>query len=146
MLLYSNGEVIDEGTIGDTLEIDGVRFTLSEALKYDSIGDNSPVDGKEYLVLFFDVENISNEDKLVTYLNFSGLVDDERIMTTFIFGDIDGITNLNKNLEVGEITKGYVAFEVDKNWEDFDLSYRKLLDDKVITFYVTNEKNNNAEV
>ena len=67
-------------------------------------------------------------------------------MTTFIFGDIDGITNLNKNLEAGETTKGYVAFEVDKNWEDFDLSYRKLLGDKVITFYVTNEKNNNAEV
>lgn len=139
-------DVIDEGTIGDTLEIDGVRFTLSEALKYDSIGDNTPVEGKEYLVFFFDVENTSSEEKLVTYLNFSGLVDEERIIPTFIFGDIDGTTNLNKNLEVGETTKGYVAFEVDKNWEDFDLSYRKLLDDKVITFYVTNEKNNNAEV
>lgn len=141
-----NYEVIDEGTIGDTLEIDGVRFTLSEALKYDSIGDNTPVEGKEYLVFFFDVENTSSEEKLVTYLNFSGLVDDERIMTTFIFGDIDGITNLNKNLQVGEITKGYVAFEVDKNWENFDLSYRKLLSDKGITFYVVNEKNEKAEV
>ena len=141
-----NYEVIDEGTIGDSLEIDGVRFTLSEALKYDSIGDNTPVEGNEYLVFFFDVENTSSEEKLVTYLNFSGLVDDERIIPTFIFGDIDGTTNLNKNLEAGETTKGYVAFEVDKNWEDFDLSYRKLLGDKVITFYVTNEKNNNAEV
>ena len=141
-----NYEVIDEGTIGDTLEIDGVRFTLSEALKYDSIGDNTPVEGKEYLVFFFDVENTSSEEKLVTYLNFSGLVDDERIMTTFIFGDIDGITNLNKNLQVGEITKGYVAFEVDKNWENFDLSYRKLLSDKGITFYVVNEKNEKTEV
>lgn len=139
-------DVIDEGTIGDILEIDGVRFTLSDALKYDSIGDNTPIDGKEYLVFFFDVENISSEEKLVTYLNFSGLVDDERIMTTFIFEDIDGIVNLNKNLEVGETTKGYVAFEVDKNWEDFDLSYRNLLSDKGITFYVINEKNDNAEV
>ena len=67
-------------------------------------------------------------------------------MTTFIFDDIDGITNLNKSLEVGETTKGYVAFEVDKTWEDFDLSYRKLLGDRGITFYVTNEKNDNAEL
>ena len=61
-----NYEVIDEGTIGDSLEIDGVRFTLSEALKYDSIGDNTPVEGNEYLVFFFDVENTSSEEKLVT--------------------------------------------------------------------------------
>ena len=141
-----NYDVIDEGTIGDTLEIDGVRFTLNDALKYTSIGDNNPIEGKEYLIFFFDVENTSNEEKLVTYLNFSGLVDDERVMTTFIFDDIDGITNLNKSLEVGEATKGYVAFEVDKTWEDFDLSYRKLLGDRGITFYVTNEKNDNAEL
>ena len=54
-------DVIAEGTIGDSLEIDGVRFTLSEALKYDSIGDNTPMEGKEYLVFFFDVENASSK-------------------------------------------------------------------------------------
>jgi len=143
---YEEYNIVDEGTIGDTLEIDGIYFTLNNALRYSSIGDIVPEDGKEYLVFFFDVENTSGEERLITYLNFNGLIDDEKIMTTFIFSDIDGVSNLNKELESGETTSGYVAFEVDKTWENFDLNYRKLLGNKGITFYVTNESNDNYEL
>ena len=139
--------IIEEGTIGDVLEIDGIKFTLKNALKYDSIGNNIPKEGKEYLVFFFDVENTSNDEKLVTYLNFNGLVDDEKCMPKIIFDEVDGVNNLNKELKEGETIRGYIVFEIEKDWENFDLTYRKLLDDKGITFYVTNEKDNdNLEI
>ena len=140
-------EVIADGTIGDTLQIGGIKFTLNDVLKYETIDNNIPNDGNEYLVFFFDVENNSSKEKLVTYLNFNGLIDDVKCLPKYFFNEIDGVSNLNKSLKSGETTNGYVAFEVQKNWENFDLSYRKLLDDKGITFYVTNEKDkDNSEI
>ena len=80
-------------------------------------------------------------------MNFNGLIDDVKCLPKYFFNEIDGVSNLNKSLKSGETTNGYVAFEVQKNWENFDLSYRKLLDDKGITFYVTNEKDkDNSEI
>lgn len=139
--------VTEEGTIGDTLEIDGIKFTLKSSVKYDSIGNNIPKEGNEYLVFFFDIENTSSKGKLITYLNFNGLLDDKRMFPVFLFNEIDGVSNLNKELEYGETTTGYVAFEINKNWNNFDLNYRKLMDDEAITFYVVNESNSgNLEV
>lgn len=140
-------EVVSEGTIGDTLEVDGVKFTLNSALKYSSIGvTNTPEEGNEYLVFFFDVKNEAPVKKLVTYLNFSGIVDDERVMPKLIFNEINGVNNLNKTLGVGETTSGYVVFEIEKDWENFDLTYKKLIENEGITFYVVNEDDNNSEI
>ena len=136
-----------DGTIGDTLEIDGIKITLNSAIKYESIGSNIPKEGNEYLVFFFNVENFSSGDKLITYLNFNGLVDSGIIIPKIFFNEIEGISNLNKELEYGETTTGYVAFEIDKDWENIDLSYRNLVSGKKVTFYIVNEENNsNLEV
>ncbi len=140
-------DVIADGTIGDTLEIDNIKFTLNSAIKYESIEYNTPEEGSEYLVFFFDIENTSSEEKLITYLNFNGLVDDEKCNPKFFFDEIDGIGNLNKSLKSGETTSGYVAFEINKDWDNFDLNYRRLMDNKGISFYVVNEKDNdNSEI
>ena len=139
-------DAIDEGTIGDTLEVDGIRITLNNVHKYDVIDDNIPEDGSEYLVFFLNAENITSEEKLITYLNFNGLVDDDTCLPKLLFNEIEGTSNLNKELEAGDNIDGYVVFEVEKGWENFDLNYRKILNNKGITFYVTNEKDNNNEI
>lgn len=148
---YDDYDVISEGTIGDTLELDGIKFTLEKELRYSSVGENNIVDipstGNEYVVFFFEVENTSYMENFVTYLNFSGLVDDEKCMPKLLFNDIDDYGNLNKNLEAGDITNGYVVFEVEKGWENFELNYRRFVGDKTIRFYIANESNNaNLEV
>lgn len=135
--------VVGEGTIDDTLEIDGMKFTLNSVVKYSEISNdyfnNIPDDGNEYLVFFMNVENTSDENKTITYLNFTGIVDDEDIISEFIFDKIDGKSNLNTTLKPLESTTGYVIFEVNKEWNNFDLHYKEIAGNDEIIFYVTNE-------
>lgn len=132
------------GTIGDTLTDGSLSLTLTGAYKYDSIGEgyfvNTPAEGKEYLVLFFDIENISDEDEFISYYDFDGYVDDVACDTTIIFNDVDGIKNLSANLASGKKAQGFVAFEVDKDWKDFEISYKQIFSDKSLIFKVTNSE------
>ena len=132
------------GTIGDTLTDDEFKITLTGAYMYNSIGDGSlvdtPGDGKEYLLFFFDVENISDEDEFISYYDFDGYVDDVACDTTIIFNDVDGIKNLSANLASGKKAQGFVAFEVDKDWKDFEISYKQNFSDKSLIFKVTNSE------
>ena len=131
-------------TIGDTLTDGSLSLTLTGAYKYDSIGEgyfvNTPAEGKEYLVLFFDIENISDEDEFISYYDFDGYVDDVACDTTIIFNDVDGIKNLSANLASGKKAQGFVAFEVDKDWKDFEISYKQIFSDKSLIFKVTNSE------
>ena len=132
------------GTIADTLTDGSLSLTLTGAYKYDSIGEgyfvNTPAEGKEYLVLFFDIENISDEDEFISYYDFDGYVDDVACDTTIIFNDVDGIKNLSANLASGKKAQGFVAFEVDKDWKDFEISYKQIFSDKSLIFKVTNSE------
>ena len=69
-----------KGTIGDTLSSNDVKITLTDALIYSRIeGEaftDTPAEGKEYLVFFFNVENIDDENNFVSIHNFTGYVDD----------------------------------------------------------------------
>lgn len=136
-------ETISEGAVGDTLKIDGIKLTLNDVIRYENIQNstfkNTPSDGNEYLVFFFDVENTNNTDKLVTYLNFEGYLDENKLIPKFIFGQINDISNLNKTLSPNEKVKGYVVFEVDKEWTDFTVYYGGLLSKEKIAFYVIND-------
>lgn len=132
------------GTIGDTLTDDEFKITLTGAYMYDSIGDGSlvdtPADGKEYLLFFFDVENISNEDEFISYYDFDGYVDNVSCDTIIIFNDVDGTKNLSVNLASGKKAQGFVAFEVNKDWKDFEIRYKQIFSDKSLIFKVTNSE------
>ena len=149
---YNFNYVIDEGTIGDSLKIDDLIFTLNKVVKYDSIDDMLPYDGNEFLVFFFEIKNVSNDDiKTITCFDFKGKVDDKVFLPVpWLFNnEIDGVYGFNKNVKPGEVISGYVAYEVSKDWKTFDLTYKEILedDDGSIVFYVKNEiENNNLEV
>lgn len=118
------------GTINDTLVSDDLRITLNDALMYSSIGDeyftNTPAEGKEYLVFFFEIENLDDENMLISNYDFDGYADGYSISTEYIFGDINGVESLNKTLAPGMKTTGYVAFEVDTTWNNFEIRYEEL--------------------
>ena len=130
------------GTIGDTLTDGSLSLTLTGAYKYDSIGEgyfvNTPAEGKEYLVLFFDIENISTESEYVSYYDFEGYVDDVACDITGILGDIEGISDLAADLAPSKKAQGFVAFEVNKNWENFEIHYKEFLGDRTLVFKVSN--------
>lgn len=132
------------GTIGDTLTDGSLNLTLTEAYTYDSIGEgyfvNTPAEGKEYLVLFFDIENISTESEYISHYDFEGYVDNVACDITGIFGDIEGISDLATDLAPGKTAQGFVAFEVNKDWKDFEIHYEEFLGDKTLVFGVTNSE------
>lgn len=147
---YFEETITQKGTIGDTLKSDTFRIVLTDALIYDSVGSEeeyieTPAEGKEYLVFFFSIENISEESKYISDYSFSGYVDGYTISNKYLFNEINGIKKLGADLSPNMKTIGYVAFEVDKNWKEFELHYSDWLDDEELIFTVVNEDSNAVE-
>lgn len=122
------------GTVGDTLSDDEVNITLNGIYKYDIIGQDSftevPENGKEFLLFFFEIENISLESKFVSYLEFEGFVDGVLINNKIISNNVDGQSLLSTNIKTNEKVKGFIAFEVPKSWKEFNVYYDENIFDK----------------
>ena len=137
-----------KGTIGDTLSGDDVKITLTDTLIYPRIeGEaftDTPAEGKEYLVFFFNVENIDDENNFVSIHNFTGYVDDTLVASKILINNVDNVQYLSADLTPGKKARGYVAYEVDTNWKQFDIHYKENsfdYNDSMI-FTVVNEENN----
>lgn len=131
------------GTINDTLSDGEMKLTLTGAYMYDSIGEGylvkTPEEGKEYLLFFFEVENISSESQFISAYSFDGYADDVSIDTTDIYREVDGTEQLSATVAVGKKAKGYIAFEVDKTWKDFEVHYNNSIwNDDTLVFKVVN--------
>lgn len=142
--------LIQEGTIGDTLRTDEFKITLTEALMYDSIGSDeyyvdTPADGKEFLVFFFNVENISDESQYISSYDFDGYVDGYTVSTKYLMNDIDGVEELGADLMPSTKTKGFVAFEIDQTWQEFEIRFSEWYDEEELVFRVVNETSNSIE-
>lgn len=136
------------GTIGDTLKTDKLKITLKEALMYSSVGEGSylqtPAEGKEYLIFFFDIENISDENEYISYYEFDGYVDGYTVSVKNLFNEVNDTEELSANLSPKMKTRGFVAFEVDSSWEEFEIHYSELFGYKdELVFKVINPDNNN---
>lgn len=134
------------GTIGDVLTTDEFNITLHDALIYSSIGTDEnnldiPDEGKEYLVFFFEVENVSNDNEYISDYDFTGYVDGIVVEKTYLYNDIDGIEELTANLPPNNKTKGFIAFEVDTTWQEFEIHYEDWFGSNEIVFAVVNEEN-----
>ncbi|MGN1312174.1 MAG: DUF4352 domain-containing protein [Bacilli bacterium] len=139
-----------KGTIGDTLINDDVRITLTDALIYSEInGDeftDKPSYGKEFLIFFFNIENMDDESKYISTYNFSGYVDDVAVQTKDLFNDVEDTPVLGVDLASGKKARGYVAFEINEDWKKFEIRYKEnSFDEDSIIFTVVNENNNQNE-
>ena len=142
--------IIVEGTIGDTLMSDDFKITLKDTLIYNSIGTEEgtmdiPEEGKEYLVFFFDVENISDESQYISDFDFTGYADGFEIEVEYLFNDIDGIGDLDATIKPYKNAKGFVAFEVEESWESFEIKYSNWFDNNELVFRVINEDNSDIQ-
>lgn len=117
------------GTIDDTLIGDDLRITLTDALMFSSVPgsyvSDVPSDGKEYLVFFFEIENLDDEKVYISSYDFDGYVDGYTISKKYLYNDINGIEELGSNLAPGMKVNGYVAFEVDTTWKNFEIHYEE---------------------
>lgn len=145
---YVEETVIQNGRVGDTLTTDEFKITLNEALMYNQIGTDEynmdiPAEGKEYLVFFFDVENISDDNEYISDYDFTGYSDGYEVELAYLYNDIDGISELDANLPPNKKTKGFVAFEVDTTWQEFEIHFEDWFETNELVFTVVNEDTSN---
>lgn len=118
------------------------KFTFEKAKQYDELVQSEfytdkPDDGKKYLVLFFEVENVSDEDQHINQFNFDAYEDDYGIDISFILSNPEGYSVLSGDLKPGKKMKGYAAYEVNANWKKLEVTYQRTGDDVKYDFVVT---------
>ena len=128
----------DVDDIGNTrITNDGVSITL---VGYTESKGNSfmpPEDGNIYLVMEMLIENNSSSSiSMSTMTDFEGYCDG--YAANYSFGAAMAEKNsLDGSVAAGKKMKGQIAFEVPKNWQEFELHVRPNLwkDEVVFTFH-----------
>ena len=135
----------EHATVGQVVSGEKWSIALLYAKEYDSIDSeyysDKPSEGNKYLVLFFDVKNISSENDYFNYLYFEGYVDDYSTNVSLIMGKPDGMSAIGGNLDAGKMSKGYIVYEVPSDWQNFEISYKDGVwtTHKAATFVVNKE-------
>jgi hypothetical protein len=118
-------------TVGNYIEGENLKFTFEAAKQYDEIQDpdnellkSTPSEGKKYLVLFFEVENISSEEQNVNMFYQKAYLDDYDIDSTLLIVNPDGYGTLSGDLAVGKKLKGCVCYEVESDWQKLEFTYQ----------------------
>ncbi len=123
------------GDIGDSLRGDDFNVTLMDASIYESLGDGDtlyePSAGNVFLVVFFKIKNISDDEvKHISPSFASGYADSEFVLTDDLYEyDIEGVKSLDLSLKPRESGEGYVIFEVSKEWRKFEVNFKDFYDD-----------------
>lgn len=113
---------------GQVVSGDKWSIALLYVKEYDSIDSeyysDKPADGNKYLVLFFDVKNISDKNEYFNSLYFEGYADDYSVSSAIIMGDPDGMPDIGGDIDAGKMTKGVIVYEVPSDWKTFEISYK----------------------
>lgn len=130
---------------GQIVSGDKWSIALLYAKEYASIDSeyysDKPSDGNKFLVLFFDVKNISDQNEYFNNLYFEGYADDYSVNGKIIMGNPDGMSVVGGDIDAGKMSKGIMVYEVPSDWKTFEISYRDGLwtSHKAATFIVNKE-------
>lgn len=115
---------------GNYIEKGNLKISLEFAKQYDEIknGDDDlfavePEDGKTFLVLFLEAENISSEDQYINIFYNDAYLDDYSIEPKTLLAEPEGYSMFAGDLAVGKKLKGYVAYEVKLDWQKLEFTY-----------------------
>ena len=142
----SSEESKEESTVakvGQSVEGPDWKISLLSAKTYEKVGDEyfeqTPADGKVYLICFFEVENVSDEDNYFNYFNIESYVDGYNESMSILMSDVEDVSILTGDVAAGKKLKGYLAWEVDPEWKELEISYKSNLwtGEKAATFVVT---------
>lgn len=145
-----NEEVKNVATVRDYVENKEWKISLLDAKEYDSIddefySDKPEIEGNKFVVLFFEVENVSSEDNHFNMFYFESYIDGYSAETEFFMNNPENFDMLGGDVASGKKMKGYVAYEVTPDWKEIEFSYKNWIGttDKIATFVVTPENISN---
>lgn len=136
-----SGEVTYPG-VGAYIQGDDWKISLLSAKTYDNLPDaegfykDTPADGKKYLVLQFEVENISSEDNFFNYFYIDSYLDKYSIDPSITINHVDGKKMLGGDVQAGKKLAGYLAWEVPADWKEFQFTYKEWASSDKTTFVV----------
>lgn len=113
---------------GNYIENGNLKISFEMAKQYDEIQENEyytakPEEGKKYLVLFFEVENISSEEQNINMFYHKAYLDNYEIKQSTLLVNPEGYDMLSGDLAAGKKLKGYVCYEVDSDWNKLEFTY-----------------------
>ena len=95
--------------------------TMTEIDKYTKAED-----GKEFLIVSFEIENTSSETQNFSMFFLDSYIDDVKTPQTIIGYRIDDGVQLSAvQVEPGKKAKGYMAFQVSPDWKKADIVYNE---------------------
>lgn len=111
--------------VGEELDISGFKITLTEVTKPEGSSFITPADGKEYVVLHFEIDNQSGTERNIAALVHFDLYVDQ--YATDI--SITATTAADESLIGGTVADGrkmtgVVGLEVDKGWQEIEAVYQ----------------------
>lgn len=133
-------------SVGNTISGDDWKIKLESVKMYDEISGeyykDVPADGKKYLVLFFEVENVSNKDDYFNYLFLESYLDGYSTSSVITLNEPEGYGELAGDVAAGKKMKGCLKYEVSPSWSELEVSYKEWIgtSDKIATFVVTPDK------
>ena len=137
-------EKVVPARVGEYVEGDVWKISLLDAKQYDSLdgqyySDKPEAEGNKFVVLFFEVENISANDEHFNMFYIESYIDDYSADMKFLVNNPEGYKHLSGDVASGKKLKGYVAYEVSSNWSEIEFSYKNWLgtSGKIATFLVT---------
>lgn len=121
-------EETKEYGIGDTIKYNDVSITLESVERYDTtFSDHQPDAGKEYILLWFTVDNAGDEDfSFSSFLGDESLCDGEDVSSGGIspFGLDDEMgEKIMATIVAGDKKYGYAMYEVNQNFEKFEFIF-----------------------
>lgn len=117
--------------IGEYIQGENFKITLADAKLYDEIQSpdseyltDTPDDGNQYLVLFLEAENISDEEQNINMFYYDAYLDDTSVDTELLFTEPEGYSMFSDDVAAGKKLKGYVAYQVPKgDWSTLEFTY-----------------------
>lgn len=124
----------DKIHVGDTVTTKDFKIILKKAFTAESLTYNvsgydfeeKPDDGKVYLITEYEIENISFESFYISSANIEASVDGYSMNSTIIISKPDGLELFLGNVMPGKKLEGYIAYEIDKDWQECELAYVEL--------------------
>ena len=112
-------------TVGDAVELNGVKTTLLSAEEYPGKQYMMPTDGNVFLVCQFEIENDSSaEINVSSMVSFNAYCDDYSVNLS-VTGEMleDSWKSLDGTVAPGKKINGVIAYEIPQDWQKMEISY-----------------------
>ncbi|MEW8997910.1 MAG: DUF4352 domain-containing protein [Thermoanaerobacter sp.] len=112
--------------IGETAVTKKVKATITEMEKSEGDEFNKPADGHEFVLLHMTIENVSDQEIVVSsMLSFNAYVDDNAINENLAAQiSKDGAKTMDGTIAAGKKLTGTLAYEVPKDWKKLEIHFK----------------------